>query len=231
MRVVSGCEFSVLAPWGEMHLLSYFLPPDAAELTRFLETCRADRARRGAEIVRKLQLAGIRIEEQDVALEAAGGALGRPHVARALRRLGAVTSLDDAFDRYLGRGRPAYVEKALPTFRAVTALVHRLGGVVSAAHLKERGSRQTLVRLREDGLDALETRHPSHDADLRARLTDIALELKLARTGGSDWHGESEDGWAHGALGSQQVPHEWLEQLEARRPLERDPAMTAPEAG
>ena len=219
IRVVSGCEFSVLAPWGEMHVLAYFLPAASIELDEFLSRCRADRNRRGMEMVRLLQQLGVPIDEAAVLAQAAGGALGRPHVARALRKAGVVRTLDEAFDKYLGRGRPAFVDKALPTFTAVASLVHRLGGIVSAAHLKDRGTRSTLVRLRADGLDAVETRHPSHDADTRARLTDLALELGLGRSGGSDWHGEAEDGWNHGALGSQEVPAEWLDRLEALRPV------------
>jgi len=219
IRVVPGCEFSVLAPWGEMHLLSYFIPPDAPELATFLQHCRDDRSRRGSEMVRKLQVLGIAIDDEDVHRESAGGSVGRPHVARALRRKGIVATLDEAFERFLGRGRPAFVDKALPTFTSVTSLVHRLGGVVSAAHLKERGSRQTLVRLKSEGLDAVETRHPSHDPDLRSRITDIVLDLNLGRSGGSDWHGEAEDGWTHGVLGSQQVPYDWLADLESRRPV------------
>lgn len=218
IRVVSGCEFSVLAPWGEMHVLAYFLPAASPELDEFLLACRLDRNRRGMEMVRLLQQLGVVIDEQAVLAESAGGALGRPHVARALRRAGVVRTLDEAFDRYLGRGKPAFVDKALPTFSTVASLVHRLGGIVSAAHLKDRGNRTTLVRLRADGLDAVETRHPSHDGETRARLTDLALSLGLGRSGGSDWHGEAEDGWNHGALGSQQVPLEWLDRLEALRP-------------
>jgi predicted metal-dependent phosphoesterase TrpH len=190
----------------------------SAELAAFLTSARADRERRAREMVEKLVAAGVRIDDGMVLAAAAGGAVGRPHVARALLAAGAVRSLDDAFDRYLGRGRAAYVEKRLPAFRDVAALVHRLGGVVSAAHLKDRGSKGNLERLRAAGLDAVETRHPSHDPDTRARLTDLALKLRLGRSGGSDWHGEPEGGWSHGAMGSQQVPYEWLEALEARRP-------------
>lgn len=219
VRIVPGCEFSVQAPWGEMHLLAYFIPPSSPELAAFLQTCQDDRARRGLEMVRRLRDLGVSIEDGDVLREAAGGAIGRPHVARALRRRGVVRTLDEAFDRYLGRSRPAFVEKALPPFATVTALVHRLGGVVSAAHLKERGTRQMLTRLKGEGLDAVETRHPSHDPDLRSRLTDIVLDLRLGRSGGSDWHGEAEDGWSHGLIGSQQVPLDWLNDLETRRPV------------
>jgi predicted metal-dependent phosphoesterase TrpH len=109
------------------------------------------------------------------------------------------------------------VEKTLPTFRAVTELVHAAGGLVSVAHLKERGTRAFVERLKGEGLDAVETRHPSHDPDLRARLTDIALRLGLLRTGGSDWHGDPEPGVTHSTIGSQAVPLEWLEQLDNLR--------------
>ena len=77
--------------------------------------------------------------------------------------------------------------------------------------------RRRLARLKGQGLDALETRHPSHDPDTRARLTDIALALGLLRTGGSDWHGDPEPGESHGTIGSQEVPLEWLERLDQHR--------------
>jgi hypothetical protein len=89
--------------------------------------------------------------------------------------------------------------------------------MVSVAHIKERGTRSFLERLKREGLDAVEIRHPSHYPELRARLTDIALKLGLLRTGGSDWHGDPEPGETHGALGSQEVPLEWLERLEQLR--------------
>jgi hypothetical protein len=78
-----------------------------------------------------------------------------------------------------------------------------------------------LRRFKEDGLDAVETRHPAHDGDQRARLTSLALELGLRRTGGSDWHGEDDTIGSHGFLGSQDVPIEWLDQLEGARPAVR----------
>jgi predicted metal-dependent phosphoesterase TrpH len=135
-------------------------------------------------------------------------------VARAIVRHGGAANPNDAFDRFLGRGRPAFVEKTLPTFERVAEVVHNAGGVVSVAHLKEKGTRAVVEQLKNEGLDAVETRHPSHDPDIRARLTDIALELGLLRTGGSDWHGDPPPGVTHGMLGSQQVPREWLDRLD-----------------
>lgn len=216
VRVVGGCEFSVAAPWGEMHLLGYFLPAGSTELEDFLERCRTDRVRRAREMVTRARGLGLALDYEDVLREAGSAAVGRPHVARAMVRRGLAADIGVAFDRYLARGRPAFVEKALPAFGDVAALVHRLGGVVSAAHLRDRGTRAWLQQLRSEGLDAVETRHPSHDPECRTRLTDLALELGLLRTGGSDWHGEDFPDRGHAALGAQEVPAEWLEALEVR---------------
>lgn len=217
VRVVGGCEFSSAAPWGEMHVLGYFLPSDSPELESFLERSRADRVRRGREMVARLQRLGVALDFEDVLAQAKGGAVGRPHVARAIVKQGSATGISNAFDRYLGRGRPAFVDKVLPAFREIADLVHSVSGLVSVAHIKERGTRAFLERLQREGLDAVETRHPSHDPDLRARLTDSALRLGLLRTGGSDWHGDPEPGETHGSLGSQDVPVDWLERLEEVR--------------
>jgi predicted metal-dependent phosphoesterase TrpH len=217
LRVVGGCEFSSAAPWGEMHVLGYFLPSDSAALESFLERCRADRVRRGREMVTRLQRLGVPLEFDDVLRQSKGAAVGRPHVARAIVTQGSAIDVSDAFDRYIGRGRPAFVDKTLPTFREIADQVHTVRGLVSVAHLKERGTRSFLERLKREGLDAVETRHPSHYPELRARLTDIAMRLGLLRTGGSDWHGDPEPGETHGARGSQDVPLEWLERLEELR--------------
>ncbi len=225
MRVVGGCEFSVAAPWGEMHVLGYFLPSQSPTLESFLERCRADRVRRGREMVERLRGLGVDLGFEDVLSEARGGAVGRPHVARAIVRRGGASDVGQAFDRFIGRGRPAFVNKVLPEFREVVHLVHSVSGLVSVAHLKERATRSFLERLKQEGLDAIETRHPSHDPELRARLTDIALRLGLLRTGGSDWHGDPEPGESHQALGSQEVPLEWLERLDDLRA--RSPASAA----
>lgn len=226
LRVVGGCEFSSAAPWGEMHVLGYFLPAESPELEAFLQRSRADRVRRAREMVTRLQRLGVALEFEHVLDQAGGGAVGRPHVARAVVRQGGAIDVSDAFDRFLGRNRPAFVEKVLPAFRDIADLVHSVRGLVSVAHIKERGTRSFLERLRREGLDAVETRHPSHDPDLRARLTNITLALGLLRTGGSDWHGDPGPGESHDPLGSQQVPIEWLERLEALRTA--SPASVSP---
>jgi len=214
---VSGCEFSVKAPWGELHLLAYFLPPGDARLGEFLVGTRAARHRRAEQIVTQLRRLGVAIELGDVVRAADGGALGRPHVARVLVQRGVSVDMNDAFARYLGRGRPAYVEKPLPTLQQVAELVHAVGGIAVAAHLGDHGTEGQIRLFQEQGLDGLEVRHPSHSPGTERRLSGIAQRLGLAISGGSDWHGDMELGNSHAPLGGLDIPMEWLEKLEERR--------------
>lgn len=218
VRVIPGCEFSVRAPWGELHVLALFLPPDDERLQAFLRDTRAARRRRGEQIVTKLQQLGVAIDIEDVRAQVGGGdsALGRPHVARALVDCGACDDINDAFKRYLGRGRAAYVEKPLPTLAEVNSLVHSVRGLTMAAHLGDHGTEGQIRQFQDQGLDGIEVRHPSHPPVIEQRLTRIAERLGLAISGGSDWHGDSEYGATHAALGAMQVPDTWLDQLEQR---------------
>jgi predicted metal-dependent phosphoesterase TrpH len=162
----------------------------------------------------------VDVSFDDLAAETGEAAMGRPHLARMLVKHGKVSTVEDAFQQWLGRGRPAYVEKVLPTFREVADLVHSVDGIVSAAHLKERGTRAALTGFQAEGLDAVEIRHPGHTPETRARLTALATTLGLLVTGGSDWHGEEGIEGSHAMLGSQSVPGEWLEAMDRYR-LER----------
>jgi len=217
LRIVPGCEFSVKAPWGEMHLLGYFLTPGHQALEAFLVETREARKRRGHEMVERLKRAGVPIDLADVEAEAKDGALGRPHVARALIRRGAADDFSDAFARFLGRGKPGYVPKPLPTLDRVTGLIHEVGGVAVAAHLGEHGTEPQLRQFQTAGLDGVEIRHPRHSPAAEARLGRLAEKLGLAVSGGSDWHGDGDEGASHAALGGMDVPVEWLERLEERR--------------
>ncbi|MBI3982695.1 MAG: PHP domain-containing protein [Gemmatimonadetes bacterium] len=215
LRVIAGCEFSVAASWGEMHLLAYFLPADDPALERFLATQRSRRAGRGEEIVRRLNKLGVALALEDVHSEAGAAALGRPHIARAMVARGLARDVSAAFERYLGAGRPAFVPKTLPSVAEVTALVRAAGGVSAAAHLKERGTADALRALREAGVDAVEVLHPSHDDSIRRRIQRAANAAGLLPTGGSDWHGDLSVRDDRGALGGMNVPAEWLDGIEA----------------
>ena len=217
VRVVCGCEFSVKAPWGELHMLGYFLPTGHERLEAFLTETRAARRRRGEEIVARLQRLGVALELAAVEFQAGTGAVGRPHVARALVEEGFTADIHEAFDRWLGRGRPAFVEKPLPELGDVADLVHAVGGLVVAAHLGDHGTEGQIRHFKEQGLDGLEVRHPSHSFTTEQRLVRIAEHLDLAVSGGSDWHGEFQLGNTHAPLGGMGVPLEWLQRLEQRR--------------
>ncbi|HEX9894514.1 MAG TPA: PHP domain-containing protein [Gemmatimonadales bacterium] len=214
VRVICGCEFSVRVAWGEMHLLGYFLPPAHPAIERFLIDARQMRFDRARQMVESLQAWGVAISVDDVLAEAGDASIGRPHVARALVRLGKVPDVATAFDEFLGLGRRAYVEKVLPDLALVADLVHGAGGLVSAAHLRDRANRTTLSRLMLDGLDAVEVRHPRHPPEFTAMLDGLAGSLGLLRTGGTDWHGDERDPACH--LGAWAVPVEWVMAMEAR---------------
>ena len=217
VRVICACEFSTRAPWGEMHVLGYFLTAEDDRLQSFLVETRAARRRRGEQMVEKLQQLGLAIELADVAARAGNGAEGRPHVARALVDRGITGDINEAFERFIGKGRAAFVEKPLPTLERVTALVREVGGLSVAAHLGDHGTEPQIRQFVGQGLDGVEVRHPSHSVAVEARLTRIADRLDLVISGGSDWHGETEFGTSHAALGGLEIPSAWLDRLEARR--------------
>ena len=217
IRVVTGCEFSVKVGWGELHLLGYFLDADHPALAAYLVEMRAARRRRGEQMVEKLRQLGIAVDPAQVAAVAGGGAVGRPHVARVLVQSGFTASVGEAFHRFLRRGRPAFVEKPLPPLAEVTRLIHSGGGLAVAAHLGPHGTEAWVRQLKDDGLDGVEVRHPSHDLGDEKRLVEIAERLDLAITGGSDWHGDEDQGTSHTDLGDLDIPVEWLEALERRK--------------
>lgn len=212
VRVVSGVELSAMQGDQELHLLGLHVEPMGVLETRLGEF-RAQREERAAAIVAKLQALGVAVEFSDVAREAGGGAFGRPHVARALIAAGVCQDFRDAFDRYLGAGRPAYVAKPRLSVRDAIAIVHDAGGLAVWAHPGGAGRRDALEPLVADGLDSVEVRHPGHSNEDAARLLALCEHFGLVPSGGSDWHGEAS---GRRTLGSMQVPHEWLEMQDAR---------------
>ena len=214
VRVIAGCEFSVAADWGEMHLLAYFLPVGDDGLNTYLAGQRDGRRRRAERIVERLNRAGAPVTVEAVLRETRGEAVGRPHVARALVSGGVVPDVDTAFRKYLGWRRPAFVPKELTPLTEVTALVRRVGGVTSAAHLRDRASRGSLQRLREAGVDGVEVHHPAHDEVRARRIERLAGELGMLPTGGTDWHGDDVEMPNRAPLGSLTVPEPWLTALD-----------------
>lgn len=212
VRLISGVELSAVEGDLETHLLGLHLET-CAELEERLVGIRAMRVSRAQRIVERLNARGIPVTFDAVLAQAAGGAVGRPHVARALIAGGWCTDFREAFEKYLGNGRVAYVPKEkLPLAEAI-ALIHRAGGVAVLAHPGASATRERVASLVALGLDGLEVLHPSHSWEESRRLDGLVTEFGLVRSGGSDWHGTTDGARA---LGMMRVPLEWIAEQEAR---------------
>jgi predicted metal-dependent phosphoesterase TrpH len=216
MRVITGVELSAVEGEIETHILGLHLS-ELGELERRLIALREMRVSRAARIVERLNALGIPVTFEAVLAEAAGGAVGRPHVARALIAGGWATDFREAFERFLGNGKAAYVAKdRLPMSEAI-GLIQRAGGLAILAHPGSGGTRERIAALASFGLDGVEILHPSHSWDDSQRLDALATEFNLVRSGGSDWHG-APDGAR--SLGMMRVPAQWLsdqrERVQAR---------------
>jgi predicted metal-dependent phosphoesterase TrpH len=217
LRLVPGVELSVHQDETEVHLLGLHIR-DVTEMQDRLELYRSRRRDRAAEIVSKLAAIGVPLTMDGVLEAAAGGAVGRPHVAKALIAAGHVKDNREAFDRYLAAGRPAYVEKERLEVGEGIALIHDAGGIAVVAHPGADGRRERIEPLIALGLDGLEVRHPSHSGEDTRRIAALAEFFDLVPSGGSDWHGAMQGGRVLGAL---RVPVAWLEAQDARVALVR----------
>lgn len=212
IRVVPGVELSAMEGDRETHVLGLHLSrTDAIESA--LGDFRATRLSRAEEMVRRLNTLGVPVTMERVLGESGSGAVGRPHVARAVIAGGWARDAREVFDRWLGNGRPANVPKHYLTLTDAIRLVHDAGGLAVLAHPGADGRRARIEPLVERGLDGLEVRHPSHTADDVARLAALADFFRLVPSGGSDWHGASD---GPRTLGNMHVPAEWLERQDAR---------------
>lgn len=212
VRVVPGIELSAVEGDAETHILGLHLA-DTLELETSLVALREMRRSRAVRIVERLNELGVRVEMAAVLEQAAGGAIGRPHIARALIAEGWAVDFRDAFDRYLGGGRPAYVAKERLAAVDAIALIHRAGGLAVLAHPSHAGSREHVEAFVREGLDGVEVRHPSHSAEDVSRLSALVEHFSLVPSGGSDWHGAAD---GPRTLGMMRVPLEWLERQDRR---------------
>jgi 3',5'-nucleoside bisphosphate phosphatase len=212
IRVIAGCELSAFQDEHEVHLLALHLTRIEALEGRLAEL-RNLRYERAQRIVEKLNALGIAITFDEVLEQAKGGAVGRPHVARAMMARGAVVDFKDAFIRYLGNGGAAFVPKARLSVEDAIEIAHEAGGLAVWAHPADGGRRERLEPLVSAGLDGIEVKHPSHSAEDVKRLEALAEFFGLVVSGGSDWHGASE---GPRRLGNMNVPASWLEKQDRR---------------
>jgi len=221
VRIVNGVELSAVEGQTETHLLGLHLR-DTTVLENELAQLREMRGRRAARIVELLQSQGVQVTLDDVLLQAGSGAIGRPHVARALVADGWAIDVRDAFDRYLGAGRPAFVAKDQLGMREAIAMVHAAGGLAVLAHPGGGGTRERIEALAALGLDGVEVKHPSHSPQDVARLRACVDQLGLIASGGSDWHGAAD---GPRTIGMMHVPIDWLRRQDERvEALGRAPA-------
>jgi hypothetical protein len=217
LRLVPGIELSAFLDAKEIHLLGHFIDPSHPSLREFEDFLAARRRMRMHEIVAKLAPLGVAIRVEDIEKWSGGKTIGRPHVARAIVETGAVATVKEAFDRYLGEGRPAYVQRYRLEAEAALRLVREAGGTTTVAHPGvSKLERRDLQRLRAAGVDGLEVHHVDHVPSQREKYLRIAEELELVPTAGSDYHGVNVA--PDRKLGDVTMPADDLARLEARRP-------------
>lgn len=212
IRVIAGVELSAFHEDHEVHVLALHLS-HLETLEKRLEELRALRFTRAEKIVDKLNALGIPLTLDEVLQQSNGGAVGRPHVARALMARGAVHDFRDAFMRYLGGNGSAFVEKEKLSIEDAIAIAHEAGGLAIWAHPSEGGRRERLEPLVAAGLDGIEIRHPSHSGEDMKRLQALTDFFGLVPSGGSDWHGSTE---GPRRLGMMNIPSEWLDRQDER---------------
>lgn len=215
VRIVPGVELSTHFEGEELHLLGLHLA-DLEAMREALTAFQAQRVQRAERIVATLNTHGIPVTMEAVLAEAGTGAVGRPHIARAMLAGGWVREFREAFDKWIGWGRPAYMAKEQFDVADAIALVHRAGGLAVWAHPGELATPARIARLAERGLDAVEVLHPSHPPYLVQRLVENTEQAGLLPSGGSDWHG-TQDGPRK--LGGQLVPKVWLDWQDEKAAL------------
>jgi predicted metal-dependent phosphoesterase TrpH len=188
--LIPGAEMSTDIPSGEVHVLGYFLDPNDRHLQEELASLRDSRRDRGRQMVEKLHKLGVEIEWNRVQAIAGDAAVGRPHVAQALVEKGHVGSVQEAFERYIGRAGPAYVERSKMTPAETVAFLSQHGALPVLAHPREmEGLEKLLPTLQEAGLIGMEVYYQDYDEAAIQRLLAIARGRGLTPTGGSDYHG------------------------------------------
>jgi predicted metal-dependent phosphoesterase TrpH len=229
ITVVPGVEISAISDGIEIHLLGYFVDLDHPGLEALLARTRQARWERAQEMLARLDKLGLPVEwERVVEKSGGGGSIGRPHVAATLLEAGHVSSYDEAFTLWIGRDRPAYVERYKLTPEEAIRLVAKSGGLPVLAHpyifnrARELKAgldlKHWLPRLRDAGLEGIEIYYPNYPRHSSRRLLAMAIDHGLLPTGGSDFHG----GMLGYGLGSVAVPWAAWEGLKRRHQRTQD---------
>ena len=224
VRLIPGCEISCAFPSSSMHMLVYFLEPGEGPLQDKLGQLQEVRDGRNRVMAERLGQLGLPVTYEEMQEEAGGSGAGRPHAAAVLVRKGVVDSVKEAFERWLGVGRPGYVERTRLEPADAIDLASQSGCVTALAHplslkLHDDELEKATGELAELGLAGMECVYGRYSPEDRERLADIAHRFDLVVTGGSDHHGKYKPDLQVGVgQGDLDVPDRALKELEDRRP-------------
>lgn len=198
-RVIPGIELSVNAPWGSLHLLGYFSRPDPPNVAGRVGEIQSFREHRNPLIAKRLQELGISISYEVVVRSAGGQVIGRPHFAQVMLDMGAVSSTQEAFDRFLKKGAPAYVDRQRLDIRDAIRLIRADNGIPVLAHpglipLANPNAEigKVVKSFAEMGGLGIEAYSPVHSQSFTEILLESASRNQLLVTGGTDFHGDSK---------------------------------------
>lgn len=211
MEIIAGVELTAEEEDLEIHMLGYFIDWKAEWFEKKLEQIRQARLERIYEMVRKLKKVGVDIDTQKVLALSGRGAVGRLHLATVLYNDGAISSINEAFRKYIGEKAPCYVKKYKLTPKETIDMILKLGGVPVLAHPRILGRDDLIPRFAKDGLRGIEVYHTEHPAGTVSRYENLAVNCGLLMTGGSDCHGM---GKGEVLLGKVKVPYSLVEALK-----------------
>lgn len=190
-----GIEINIQWPSGEFHLLGHALRKLSPELKATIDYLTEDRRNRNLEIIDKMKKDGIEVTLPELEAKFATKQIGRPHIAKFLADIGKVKHRQEAFDRFLGKGRPWYAEhtgenlevavEAIKSSGGIPVIAHPLSLYVGWSHMDE-----TIASIKEQGVEGLEAWHPAVRVSEAMRLEELAKKLGMFVTAGSDWHGK-----------------------------------------
>lgn len=213
IEVIPAVEINTDVDQGEVHILGYYIDHREAWLQEFLRRLRDGRLRRAERMVQKLNALGIRIDFARVRT-LAQGAVGRPHVAWAMVEAGAVKNVEEAFERYIGRNGPAYVERMKVTPEDAVQVILRAGGIPVLAHPGWGVQDSMIASLVGAGLEGIEVYYPEHTPAMQTHYLALARQHNLLTTGGTDFHGNNLATKA--PIGGQYMPSDVVEKMKER---------------
>lgn len=189
VEVIPGVELSAMVGDKDVHLLGYFVDYTSKRLQEYLEFFRQERKRRAERIVAKLNSINVPLKLESVLQRAGKGSVGRPHIASAMVEGGFIQHYQEAFEKFIGNGGPAYERKFYLSPEEAIKLISSSGGLSFLAHPGRYTSDEAVTQLIESGLDGIEVIHPSHTPTHTAHYRGVVSEYFLLESGGSDFHG------------------------------------------